>query len=181
MGRIASLLWPLLLLSAGSLAPAAAQPQQPQKWVEYKPQGAGYRVEFPEPPKQSQDEISTGAGPVRMQVAQFGGDADIVYIAIYSDYPVGALPTEPQAALDAARDASVKNVNGILREDKKITVGDKPARRLLIDIPEGRRIGAALIVLDGNRLYRAVCVAPAGQENSVDLKKFLDSFALVKR
>ena len=168
------------MLAAGGFTPAAAQPQQPQKWVEYKPAGAGYRIEFPEVPRQSQDEVSTGAGPIRMQVAQVGGDADIVYIAMRSEYPARALPDDPQAALDAARNASVKNVNGVLREDKKLTVGGAPARRLLIDIPEGRRVGVVLIVLEGNRLYRAVSVMPAGQEGSADLKKFLDSFALVK-
>jgi len=175
-GRIAAL---LSLLVAGALATANAQPQA--TWVEHRPSGSGYRIEFPDTPRQSQDEVVTAAGPVRMQIARLEWSADVVYLAMHSDYPAGMLPDDPQSALDAARNASVKSVNGILREEKKLTAGDKPARRLLIDIPEGRRVGGALIVLDGNRLYRAVGVVPAGQEGSADLKKFLDSFALVKR
>ena len=46
----------LLIVVLGSLAPASAQ-----DWVEFKPQGAGYRVEFPRAPKVQIQDVQTTA------------------------------------------------------------------------------------------------------------------------
>ena len=47
----------LLIFFLGTIAPASAQ-----DWVEFKPPGSGYRVEFPEAPKVQVQEVKTTAG-----------------------------------------------------------------------------------------------------------------------
>jgi hypothetical protein len=167
------LLLVLLLFVLGSLAPARAQ-----QWVEHRPQGAGYRVEFPAAPKVSKEDIANPAGKIVMTFAEYEKSGGFALVAMHTVYP--SSPPDPQIFLDAARDSAVRNANAKLREEKKLTVGGKPARRLVVEMPD-TLLGVALVVLDGNHIYNTMAVVPPGEVNSADVERFLKSFALVPR
>jgi hypothetical protein len=167
----------LLFLLFGIPGQASAQ-----QWVEYKPRGAGYRVEFPQAPKVVSEDVKTGSGVRRMEVATFESRRDgvsLTFMTTLPERPTVVAGGDPQALLDRVRDDTVSWVNGRLREEKRITIGGQPARRSVIDIPEDNKVCVLLQVLRGDQLYKAIAVVSAGQENGADTQRFIDSFALL--
>ena len=166
-----------LLLVVLSFAPASAQ-----KWVEYKPQGAGFRLEFPQAPTIVRSDSKTGSGVRPMELANFESrrnGVSLTFMTALPERPTGFTDGDPQAVLDRVRDDTVSWVNGRLREEKRITVDGQPARRSVIDIPEDNKVCVLLQVLRGDQLYKAIAVVSAGQENGADTQRFIDSFNLL--
>jgi hypothetical protein len=162
----------LLIVLLAWLAPARAQ-----QWVEHRPPDAGYRVEFPAAPKVSKQNIDTPVGKAVVTFAEYE-KTGFALVATHIVYPSG--PPDPQVFLDGARDGGLKSASATLREEKRLTVGGKPARRLVMEMPDAL-MGVALVVLDGNRLYNTMAVVPRGEVKSADVERFLNSFALVPR
>jgi hypothetical protein len=138
-------------------------------------------VELPGEPKRSEKDVQTRVGPIRMHMAEASVSDDVVFMAIHSSYPPGVLSADRQAVLDSGRNGGVANVKGKLRSEERITVGGMPGRKIVIDIPQSQQASVAIFVLNGNDLYQAVTVVPAGQEGSADVRRFINSFALVPR
>jgi hypothetical protein len=167
----------LLLVVLSSFAPASAQ-----KWVEYKPQGVGFRLEFPKAPDIVRNDAKTDSGVRPTELAIFESRRDgvsLTFMTALPERPTGFTGGDPQAVLDRVRDDTVSWVNGRLREEKRITIDGQPARRSVIDIPEDHKVCVLLQVLRGDQLYKAIAVVSAGQENGADTKRFIDSFALL--
>jgi hypothetical protein len=169
----------LLLVVLSSFAPASAQ-----KWVEYKSQGGAYRVEFPEAPKVVSEDVKTGAGVRRMEVATFESRRDgvsLTFMTTLPERPAAVAGGDPQAELDKVRDDTVSWMNGKLREEKRITIDGQPARRSVIDMPQDNQVCVLLQVMRGDELYKAIAVVSAGQEDGADTQRFVNSFALLPR
>ena len=162
----------LLIVLLAWLAPARAQ-----QWVEHRPPDAGYRVEFPAAPKVSKENIDTPVGKAVVTFAEYEKTGGFALVATHIVYPSG--PPDPQVFLDAARDSGLQSAKATLREEKQLTVGGKPARRMVMEMPD-TLMGVALVVLDGNRLYNTMAVVPRGEVNSADVERFLKSFAPVE-
>jgi hypothetical protein len=163
-----------------SLAMFGAHFAGAQQWIDYRPSGAGYRVEFPAKPTEDSRDLATSAGKVQTKTsaAEIG---DRVFLTVYSVYPSNAPINDPQSSLDRARDGSVRNVNGTLRSEQRLIVNNAPARRVLIDIPQSNQAADSLMVLDGHGFYQAVYIGPRGTEGTPDAKRFLSSFALLRQ
>jgi hypothetical protein len=173
------LLSALVLLAFVGLGSARAQ-----DWAEYKDDAAGYRVEFPQPPKVQLQPVMTTAGPKRMGIATFEREKDDVYISFMTVYPdrPAMWNGDPQVTLDRVRDNAVRAANGKLREEKRLTgANGEPARRFIIaDMPKGQ-VAVVLQVMRGDQLYQAIAVVSGGQEDSADTQRFISSFALLPR
>jgi hypothetical protein len=85
---------------------------------------------------------------------------------------------DPEGDLDIVRDGGVRNVNGKLLSEERLSIGNAPARRLVIDIPHSNQAAEALIVLADHRLFQAVYVGPRGTQSTEQANRFLSSFAL---
>ena len=167
----------LFLVVLSSFTPASAQ-----KWVEYKSQGAGYRVEFPQAPKVVGEDVKTSSGVRRMEVATFETRREGVSLTFMTTLPERQTIVaggDPQALLDRVRDDTVSWVNGRLREEKRISIDGQPARRSVIDMPQDKQVCVLLQVLRGDQLYKAIAVVSAGQESGADTQRFINSFALL--
>jgi hypothetical protein len=166
-----------LFLTLSSLAPAAAQ-----DWVEYKDEPAGYRVEFPQAPKVETQLVRTTAGDRHMGVATLNVERNGTSLELMTVIPgrPHVYNPDPQVTLDRTRDNAVRAVNGKLREEKRLTVGGEPARRTVIDMPDGRVV-VVLQIMRGDHLYQAVAVVSGGAERSADIERFINSFALLPR
>jgi hypothetical protein len=163
----------LLLLALSGIQPAEAQ-----QWIEYQPDGAGYRIAFPGKPTEETREVNTNIGRIRMRTCALGvGNA--MFMTISSIYPPQVSMGDPQKNLDGARNGSVRNVNGTLRTEQALNFGDAPARHLVIDIPKDNQAADTLVVLDGHKLVQAIYVGPRGTEETPEVRRFLTSFALV--
>ena len=169
----------LLLVVLSSFAPASAQ-----KWVEYKPQGAGFRVEFPQAPTIVKYDAKTSSGVSPMELANFEVRRDgvsLTFMTSLPERPTAVAGGDPQAQLDRVRDDTVGWVNGRLREEKRITIDGQPARRSVIDMPQDKQVCVLLLVMRGDQLYKAIAVVSAGQEDGADTQRFINSFALLPR
>jgi hypothetical protein len=165
----------LLLLLALSAGPAAAQ-----DWVEYRPPGGGYRVEFPGKPQVSTRDVTTRTAIVQMNMALVERGDAAAFLTIHSLRPPGASGVDPQQVLDQVRDGVLKDPERKLREEAHTTVGGLPARRVIIDIPDKKQVSVALFVLGADRLYQAIVVVSPGQESSADVERFLKSFTVME-
>ena len=174
MIRIASV---TALLSFFLLGTEYARAQQ--QWIDYRPTGAGYRVEFPAKPVEDVRDVTTDVGTIKMRTSSvdIGGK---VFMTIDSLYPASVSMGDPEINLDGARNSGVRNVEGTLRAEKRLSVANAPARRMVIDMPRTNQAADALIVLDGRRLYQAVYVGPRGTEEAPEVRRFLSSFALLR-
>ena len=170
------LLFALLLFILDSLAPASAQ-----GWIEFKPPGWGYRVEFPQPPKVQIQDVKTSAGMRHMGMATFESQRDGVLLSFMTTFPERPnvyTGGDSQVLLDRLRDNAVSSANGKLREEKRITIDGQPARLSVIDMPKDQ-VAVVLHVMRGDQLYQAIAVVSAGQENGADTQHFINSFALL--
>lgn len=161
-----------VLVSMGSSALA-------QQWIEYHPPGAGYRIEFPGRPAEDTREVVTNVGKIHMitSAVEIG---DKVFLTITSRYPEHLTMGDPEKNLDGARNGSLRKINGTLRREERLSVGDAPARRLLIDIPQDNQAAGAVMVLDGHRLVQAIYVGPRGTEEAPEVRRFLSSLSPVR-
>ncbi len=164
----------LLFLVVGNLGPANAQ-----EWVEYRPPDAGYRTEFPAAPTVSTTAIDDQPDSAKMTIARYEGRRRFELLSIHDDYPTTAEVDDPEVAFNSARNGALAAVKGKLRQETRFTVDGLPARRIVVDIPEAKLAVVALLVLNGRRVYQLIAVAPLGQEDSANVQRFLNSFAVV--
>ena len=163
----------LLLLLA---APFAAQAQQ---WVEHRPAGAGYRIEFPRTPNVSSQDVPTDVGVVKLYHATVEVGQTMAFVALHNVFPAGSVK-DPKAALDRGRDGALRAGTRKLVEERRMTVSGAPATRLVIEETTQGLVLIALIVVSGDNMYQAIFVSPKGGENSPDGQRFLSSLALVR-
>jgi len=160
-----------------SLALAGAQAVQAQQWIDHRPNGGGYRVAFPAQPIEDGRNVDTTLGAVKMRTTAVEIDGRI-FMTIDSVYPANLPMGDPESDLDIVRDGGVRNVNGKLLSEERLSIGNAPARRVVIDIPRSNQAAEALIVLDDHRLFQAVYVGPRGTQSTEQANRFLSSFAL---
>jgi hypothetical protein len=166
------------LLLLGLLLLGLSASAQAQQWREYRPDGEGYRIDFPGTPAWDTRNVSTNAGIMQLRTSTMG-IGDQAFIAIRSDYPQTMDMGDANASLDRARNGSLSKVNGRLRSEERFTMGDAPARHLLFDIPEGDQVADAILVMQGHHLLQAVYVGPSSPQETPEARRFLSSFALV--
>jgi hypothetical protein len=157
----------------------AASPVHAQEWQEYRLDGGAYRIEFPGSPVEHTRDVATNIGTIRMKTSavEAGGRT---YMMIRSEYPPNVAVNDPEARLDGARNGSVRRTGGVLRSESRTTVGQAPARHLVIDMPQTSQSADALMILDGRQLLQAIYVGPRGTEETPEAKRFLASFESVQ-
>ena len=148
-----------------------------QQWKQVAPAGAGFRIEFPASPKTEWKDLPSEFGTTRTLVSLLSRDDGLDFLMMYSKFPAGSFARDPQIELEALR--NIQAVQGKLLSEAVLTVSGAPARRFVISFHGGNTIATTLFVLNGTRLYQAICVVPRSRENDPDLSRFMDSLALV--
>lgn len=154
----------LVTLVLTSALPAAAQAQN---WVEYRPEGIGFRIEMPNKPKLETKQAKSGVS--YNAVAAVGNSAFLVIYGEKDDKKVDA---------DILLDAVVKGQS----EDKKVLgvkkekLGGLPARRVRLRDSDDDEYEIRTVILDG-RLVQALFVGPLDDPLG---RRFLDSLVLLR-
>lgn len=160
----------VLLISVTSLA--YARPTHGQEWREYRPAGAGYRVELPGRPEIKTNVVQSHAGPVSLyRVLAYVDEA--AYGVVYHARPAGSI--DPEEAVEDIHNG----MEGILRERRRIRFGGLPASRFIKDIPARQQVSVVLAIVGPTRSYQVMYLGRAGTESLPIVKRFFDSFALV--
>lgn len=152
-------------------------PAWAQTWSEYRPAGAGYRIEMPDTPQVSSNEVTTKIGRIQITMAMIDKNP-IAFIVGHNDYPKDYVAgTTADKILDGVRDGQVGKDK--LIGEERLKMDTYPARR--ISILKGKEITVSHIVLVGTRLYQASYIGPLGTEKGADAQRFMNSFAVVAR
>jgi hypothetical protein len=167
------LLLPLLLALA---LPWAAHGQQ---WSTYKPAGAGYSIDLPGKPTIESETSESAAGPVKNYIASVEV-GETGYVSMYTVYPMGT-DTDADEVLDAARDGMLEDGKSELRDEKRLTIGNLPARRVALYDTESNLVIVNLMLYRGNTLYQSIYAAPPSQQDTDSSRRFFASFKLIGR
>jgi hypothetical protein len=163
-----------MVLAVALLAPA---PDEKSKLKLFTSAAGKYKVLlFPDPRKREQ-----AAAGVTMYVAINDMGSRAILVA-YADIPIPAGETaeQTQTRLDGAKNGAIKNINGKLIREAKITLGKHPGRQFSAELPGSKGVMKARVYLVGKRLYQIMAVGPKDFTDSADVKKMFDSFELTK-
>jgi hypothetical protein len=152
-----------------------AVPSMAAGWQPLVVPEAGFSAELPDAPKVSEPKPSPLGERARDYLVDLGQDAYLVSYTIYP--PERAKALNARALLDAARDAAVASVGGVLRSERRFSFEGGDARELVID-GVGAMVYKARLYVRGVLAYRTIAGGPAGFETSRDVARFLDSFRL---
>jgi hypothetical protein len=166
--RAAALLAPLLLLALCAAEPA--------EWTSPDRQ---FKVRFPGTPKES--ELKTRNRPVKVYSVEGGKFACKVMVTEMPEL-ANATDEKREKALDAARDALLKSLDGKLVSEKTIRLGDKhPGRELLIETPATKLHWRWRAYCTPGYFYEVVVAGrSADAVKSREAEAFLDSFRLAE-
>jgi hypothetical protein len=165
----------LAFVVAAAFATASSAAAQTQ-WTEYRIAGGDYRIEFPAAPKEAMRKLPSG---IPTYTAALTPD-DNTYFSVTANAIVSSMLSKPtETLLDLARDGQLKGTRGTLREEKRLTVGGAPARRLIID--SSPYVLYVLLVVKGDQFYQAIYVAASGHDNQADMLHFLGSFVALSK
>jgi hypothetical protein len=150
------------------------------KLEDFAPKGGRFAVQMPGPPKEQTNKVNTAVGPIDVHMFVLSPDPNTAYIVGYSDYPEEMIKkSDIQKVLDGARDGAVKNVNGKLDWEKKITIDKHPGRDFAISTEHFE--GRDRIYLVNARLYQVMVVGSKDFITDKVAQKFLDSFKLTEK
>jgi len=172
LAALAALVW----VSSGLfVGPLRAQ----QNWVEYRPPGEGFRVEFPRRPTVDEDdETGSRYGRAHTVTAKVEQPSGLAFYATHVVYPPGTAGREPHKVLDAERLG--RTALGELRSERRYLFKGHPAQFETVAWHGPRPLViVALDVTSGDRLYSVFCFVPPGEESRAEIQHFIDSFDLV--
>lgn len=149
-----------------------------QSWIEYRPAGGGYRVEMPDTPTTSTEDIKIDGGRTVLQIRAMIERRRAAYMMAHADYPDDIIQgASPDTLLQRMRDAMVQNRR--VRRDVTLTISGMAGREF-VAIDKNGYVIVTRAVLSGNRVFQIMVGGADGVEAQPDTLRFLDSFRLVK-
>ncbi len=152
-------------------------PAPTSDWKAYPYPTDGFSASFPFQPTTEKQTLTTEKGTLEFRTYT-AEDSSVALIIAVCDYGTGAAGSDPQALLDGAKNGAVKNIKGILKTEKKITLGSYSGVEFEA-VNESAHISAR-IYLVGTVLYQVIVAAPLKTDYAYGLR-FLDSFQVLDR
>ena len=162
------------------------QTAPPAEWRSFSPREGSFTVSLPSTPQEKKQQVKAGSGTLdvtlytctlKLKGAEDGGE--VTLMVGVTEYPEGALDGAEDKRLRNARDGAVKNSQGKLFHDKKITLAGFPGRELWITTGEDGMIHSRLYAVR-QRLYQTMAIGPKKLVETKEVASFLDSFRLKK-
>jgi hypothetical protein len=98
----------------------------------------------------------------------------------YYEYPVVPnVRRDVTRELDGARDGAIRNIQGTLESEKKISLNGNQGHEFVASTPMGVRLRARFYFV-GNRLYTVLVTGNREEVDSPNTAKFLESFKLTR-
>ena len=153
-------------------------------WQRHSSSAGRYKVDLPQGELQRQTQtVETAVGKIDMHMVLSFNEAEVsAYTVMYNDFPVNGLDqAQKENALTGGRDGALRNVNGTLLHEKKISLDGHPGREFHFSatVQGNKARGAWRLYIVNNRLYQ-IGVLRFGQiPDAGSLDRFFGSFALV--
>jgi hypothetical protein len=148
------------------------------EFIEFQPQGGGYKVRMPGTPKEQTQQIEK----VTLKGYTYQVE-DKAYLVQSSDAvpELGDSPAEIESYLDECRNAVFSGMQARLIKTENIKLADKyPGREFWFDMTREKVIFRARIYFARKRLYQVGVVGPSIWVGSPQATNFLDSFTLTE-
>jgi len=151
-------------------------------WKQYVSPEGGFSVKMPAEPKAQKIILDTEVGRTYLNIYILNRkDDEFVYSIGYVDYPASLFQLKKaDKILDDGRDGAVRNIKGKLISESKIAIDKNPGREVTIESTIGDAVLKAKFFLVGQRMYQLMVTTSKKMSNSYQIKKFLDSFELIK-
>lgn len=158
-----------------------------QTWKPFKNIELAFSASYPSEPVKTTQDVPTAIGDIVMHMYSVDNSADTeasnaVYAVAYSAYPEESFKDSTkeseEATLNGAINGAVSNVNGKLVFSNNITLNGFPGKEGKIDI-NGAYIHLR-VYLVYNVMYFSQVICYTDKDDNEDIKKFLDSFELIK-
>lgn len=162
------LLLPLLL--------AAPLLQEKGAWEEFKSVEGNFSILLPAKPQEQKQEI-TEAGLKLSVVMYIATDAEMVYLASYTQYPEAQRDPEKIAA--NALGGFLQSIKAEAVTKKEMTFAGVKGLQCTYEAAETGLVGEVRIHFIGNRLYQVLGMAVKKGWKKEDAAKALDSFKLL--
>jgi FimV-like protein len=151
-------------------------------WREFAPEEGRFSILVPRTPRKTTETTETQIGTIDTHIFVVT-HGDFTYIMVYNDFPQRLInSSDSRAMLNGARDGAVESLGGRLLSENSISINGFPGRELKVKVSEGpyTSVAQVRIYLVRNRLYQIYAIAPEARASSPDVKKFLDSFKLLR-
>ncbi len=144
---------------------------------EFRSDAGNFSILMPGKPKTENQTIETPAGSIVL-VSYMAGSSKAGCAVAFADYPQQLIDaSDKQKLLDGAQNGAIKNVNGRLVKETRVSFNGLPARDVVIEIPGKAFINARLII-SGPRLYQLMLITPTNEGHEEDVSKFFNSFKI---
>ena len=144
--------------------------QSTGQWIKFAPPGGGFSILLPAQPKEeneSKDNFTAHLFTAKNERA--------IYIVGYGDYaPSMRLNVDDE--LLALRDNFVRDFKAHLNNSRNITLTRSPGLEFTAESDQASF--KCRVYLVGNRVYRFAAIVFAGKDDTENVNKFLNSFAL---
>jgi hypothetical protein len=110
----------------------------------FVPEDRSFSVAFPGPPIMDEIEIPTPTGPQTRHVFRYD-DGDVVYFLWHACTPPPPLPSDPQKALDLAREEGRRTTGATPVSEKRIRVNGHPGREFVDELEGHRYFGQTVL------------------------------------
>lgn len=159
-------------------------------WVVFKDRSNSYTISFPHAPLESSQQINSAVGLLDLNIAMHevgnAPDDNMVYMAIYSDYPDTLVNSDFSDEIinkffDGAVNGAVTNVQGSLIKSDTASYRDYPGRSIQIDYGNGQAVIEMKFYLVKNRAYILQVISPFTNPENKSSQRFFNSFALLNK
>jgi hypothetical protein len=171
----------LAIVLAGSMtltmSAQDAPPKPPTGWSEYIPGTKAFGVWLPDGGRRSERtrDMTFGGSRLKISLVQVEKDRTI-YRAEQVSLPVKpGVKIDPTTALEAFRDAFVKDVDGLVTADSDIKLGKMAGKEYVMDAGKTNRAKLRIYVT-GPRVYMISMIGPKAQVEGENAKLFFDSY-----
>jgi hypothetical protein len=162
------------LLAAAAIAAIATPCAAQASWGEFKPRDAAYTIQMPGEWTIGERKAPTPSGELPMHMASVKMN-NRAYMTIYFSVPEEKVAGQSiTAMLDGVRNGVISNGKDTLRSEQRVTVGQYPAREIIIDSP-GSSVFVARFFFIRNTMVQAIVAGPPGVEKEPDTVRFLAS------
>jgi hypothetical protein len=155
-------------------------PNQLSDWKTFVSNDKKFTTQFPtEPDLKPVIFVNTPAGNVEL-LQYISKVNDIQYEVAYGDFPSNAfIGMTSVQQLDNARNGAVENVQGKLLNELIISKGNYPGREITVKV-EPNIVLTEQIILNNNRLYQIIVIAPGDKLFIAKRSEFFNSFKILK-
>jgi hypothetical protein len=149
-------------------------------WQKYASIEGGFSVYMPAKPTGHKIILDTAYGQNYLNLFVVNRkDDDLVYSVSFINCPDALLQAKTaDKILDDARDGAVKNIQGNLLKETKVSIDNYPGRDLTIESTVGDAVVRARIYLSKQRLYQIMVTTSEKMSKSYNIDKFFNSFKL---